>query len=96
MPPADQIRAREAAIKFLSTQLTAADLVGLYSFSSTLKTVVDFTDDRDRLIRAVQAIRSNELADNPASNATSDDPDAANSELAADEAEFNVFNTDRR
>jgi VWFA-related protein len=96
MPPADQIRAREAAIKFLSTQLTTSDLVGLYTFSSTLKTVVDFTDDRARLIRAVQAFRSNDLADNPASNATSDDPDAANAELAADEAEFNVFNTDRR
>ena len=61
MPPADQIRAREAAIKFISTQLTAADLVGLYTFSSTLKTVVDFTDDRARLIRAVQAFRSTEI-----------------------------------
>jgi VWFA-related protein len=96
MPPADQIRAREAAIKFLSTQLTAADLVGLYTFSNTLKTVVDFTDDRERLIRAVQAFRSTDLADDPASNANSDDPEAANAELAADEAEFNVFNTDRR
>lgn len=96
MPPAGQIRAREAAIKFISTQLTAADLVGLYTFSSTLKTVVDFTDDRPRLIRAVQAFRSTDLADNPASNANSDDPDSANAELAADEAEFNVFNTDRR
>ncbi len=96
MPPTDQIRAREAAIQFLSTQLTAADLVGLYTFSSTLKTVVAFTDDRQRLIRAVQAFRSTELADDPASNANSDDPEAANAELAADEAEFNVFNTDRR
>ncbi len=96
MPPAGQIRAREAAIKFISTQLTAADLVGLYTFSSTLKTVVDFTDDRPRLIRAVQAFRSTDLADDPASNANSDDPDSANAELAADEAEFNVFNTDRR
>ncbi len=96
MPPADQIRAREAAIKFISTQLTAADLVGLYTFSSTLKTVVDFTDDRARLIRAVQAFRSMDLADDPASNANSDDAESANAELAADEAEFNVFNTDRR
>lgn len=96
MPPADQIRAREAAIKFISTQLTAADLVGLYTFSSTLKTVVDFTDDRPRLIRAVQAFGSTDLSDDPASDANSDDPDAANAELAADEAEFNVFNTDRR
>ena len=96
MPPADQIRAREAAIKFISTQLTAADLVGLYTFSSTLKTVVDFTDDRARLIRAMQAFRSTELADDPASNANSDDAESANAELAADEAEFNVFNTDRR
>ena len=96
MPPADQIRAREAAIKFISTQLTAADLVGLYTFSNTLKTVVDFTDDRARLIHAVQAFRSTELADDAASNANSDDAESANAELAADEAEFNVFNTDRR
>ena len=96
MPPVDQIRAREAAIKFLSTQLTAADLVGIYTFSSALKTVVDFTDDRQRLIRAVQSFRSTDLADEPASNANSDDPESANAELAADEAEFNVFNTDRR
>ncbi|MBY0503496.1 MAG: VWA domain-containing protein [Bryobacteraceae bacterium] len=96
MPPIDQVRARDAAIKFLSTQLTAADLVGLYTFSSTLKTVVDFTDDRQRLIRAVQSFRSTDLADDFASNANADDPDSANAELAADEAEFNVFNTDRR
>ncbi len=96
MPPADQIRAQEAAIKFLSTQLTAADLVGLYTFSNTLKTVVDFTDDRERLIRAIQSFRATDLADDPASNANSEDPEAANAELAADEAEFNVFNTDRR
>ena len=96
MPPTDQVRARDAAIKFLSTQLTAADLVGLFTFSNTLKTVVDFTDDRERLIRAVQAFRSTDLADAAASNANVDDPDSANAELAADEAEFNVFNTDRR
>ncbi len=96
MPPADQIRAREAAIKFLSTQLTTADLVALYTFSNTLKTVVDFTDDRERLIRAVQGFRATDLIDDPASNANVDDPDAANGDLAADEAEFNVFNTDRR
>ena len=96
MPAADQIRAREAAIKFLATQLTAADLVGLYTFSNKLKTVVDFTDDRARLIHAVQAFRSTDLADDPASSANSDDAESVNAELAADEAEFNVFNTDRR
>lgn len=96
MPPADQIRSREAAVKFISTQLTAADLVGIYTFSNTLKTVVDFTDDRTRLIRAIQAFGSADLLDDADSNASADDPETANAELAADEAEFSVFNTDRR
>ncbi len=50
MQPPEQIRAVNAAIKFLGTQMTASDMVSIMVFGSTLKTVQEFTDDRDLLI----------------------------------------------
>src|SRR5215471_3389011 len=57
MPPADQIRALQAADKFLRTQLTAADLVAVMRYrGGAVDVLQDFTDDRDRLLSIVNTL----------------------------------------
>ena len=52
MPPPDQLRAFAAAEKFITTQITPADLVAVMEYSTgAVKVLQDFTDDRD-LLRA--------------------------------------------
>lgn len=98
MAPAEQARAQEAAIKFLSTQMTAADLVSVMTFTSQFKVVEEFTADREALIETIKGFRlgeSSELAvdgNTPDPNDDSDD----GSLFVADETEFNIFNTDRK
>lgn len=92
MPPADQIRTQEAAAKFLSTQLTTADAVAIYTFSNKLKKVLDFTDDRKALLATVQSFGAVESIDTAT---TEVDPEDADS-FQLDETEFAVFNTDRK
>jgi VWFA-related protein len=96
MQPPDQIRAVEAAIKFLGTQMTASDMVSIMVFGSVLKTVQDFTDDRDLLISTIKGFHigeSSELASMADTGADSEDQSGA---FVADETEFNIFNTDRK
>src|SRR6266850_2143879 len=54
MQPDDQIRSQDAAIKFLQTQMTSSDLVSIMVYGASLKTVEDFTDDRERLITDIK------------------------------------------
>ncbi len=50
MDPPEQLRAQEAAIKFLGSQMTASDLVEIMTYTTALKVVQEWTDDRDSLI----------------------------------------------
>ena len=96
MQPPEQIRAVDAAIKFLGTQMTASDMVSIMVFGSMLKTVQDFTDDRDLLISTIKGFHigeSSELASMADTGADSEDQSGA---FVADETEFNIFNTDRK
>jgi len=98
MPPAEQIRSQDSAIKFLQTQMTSSDLVSLMTFSSQLKLVQEFTDDRETLVKAIQAFRTGEGSDFAATETeATDEEDAAENVLfTADDSEFSVFNTDRK
>jgi len=96
MQPPEQIRAVDAAIKFLGTQMTASDTVSIMVFGSTLKTVQDFTDDRDLLTATIKGFHigeSSELASMADTGADSEDQSGL---YVADETEFNIFNTDRK
>jgi VWFA-related protein len=96
MQPPEQIRAVNAAIKFLGTQMTASDMVSIMVFGSVLKTVQDFTDDRDLLISTIKGFHigeSSELASMADTGADAEDQSGA---FVADETEFNIFNTDRK
>jgi len=98
MPPADQIRAQKAALKFLDSQMTASDMMAVMTFSSDLKVLQDFTSDRDALIRTIKGINIGEGSDMAVNGATSGDETAADTGDAytADDTEFNIFNTDRK
>lgn len=92
LPIADQIRSQEAAAKFLSTQMTAADAVAIYTFSTKLKKVVDFTDDRAALLAAVQSFGATDAIDTTTTDVDLEDTES----FQLDETEFAVFNTDRK
>ncbi len=103
LQPDDLLRSTRAAQKYLREQMTPADLVGVVVFGNTLKVIANFTNDRDLLQRAVDALIPGHEA---ALAGLADAATAANGETAvaedsgaaftADDTEFNVFNTDRK
>jgi VWFA-related protein len=98
MPPADQVRAQNSALKFIDEQMTPADLVAIMAFGTKLEVMEDFTDDKERLREAIKAFRIGEASDLAAEGVTADDEEAEDTGAAfeADESEFNIFNTDRK
>jgi len=92
----EQARAEDAAIKFLQSQMTAADMVSIMTFSSKFKTVVDFTDDRESLIAVLRKFATGEGADLAGMASTTADEGDDSGSFAADDTEFNIFNTDRK
>jgi len=98
MPPADQIRAQEAGLKFLREKMTSADVVSVMAFATRLKVAQDFTDDRDRLEQVIRSFRIGETSELAAEAETDDEESGEDTGAAflADQAEFNIFNTDRK
>ena len=96
MRPADQLRALNAAEHFIRTQMTSVDLLSIMRYNSaTVEVLQDFTADRDRLLSILQTMivgEGQDSADEP-DDASSSDRGAA---FGQDDAEFNVFNTDRQ
>ena len=94
MQPAEQIRAKDAAIKFLSSQMTASDSVSIMAYGNELKTLLDFTSDRDLLINAINRFRIGENSENATFADEGADAQDQSGQFAADETEFNIFNAD--
>lgn len=98
MKPAEQLRAQDSALQFVTKKMSPSDLVSVMTFSSNLQVAQDFTDDRDRLTEVLKALpigRASDLATDGGAgddNSGEDNGDALN----ADETEFNIFNTDRK
>ena len=88
MPLADQLRSYENARKFLSVQMTAADLVAIMTFQNgTLRVRQDFTDNRAALREVVDVMQ---IGDDLNADGVPDTGDSGG------DAEFSVFNTDRQ
>jgi VWFA-related protein len=96
MQPAEQIRARDAAIKFIDTQMTASDTVEIMTLTNELRVVQDFSNDRETLVTAIQALRVGDSSELAALAATGADSTDDSGEFTADDTEFNIFNTDRK
>ncbi|HEY2018861.1 MAG TPA: VWA domain-containing protein [Bryobacteraceae bacterium] len=95
MPIPDQIRAQTHALKFIKTDMTASDLMAIMTFSSDIKVVEDFTDDRDQLSKDIKGLTIGEgqgFDVSSADDSTSDNGAA----FQQDDSEFNLFNTDRQ
>jgi VWFA-related protein len=96
MQPGEQVRAQQAAIKFLQTQMTASDLVSIMTFGNRLKVVEEFTGDRDRLLGALRKLSLGEASDLADTAQTAAEEGDDSGSFVADETEFNIFNTDRK
>jgi len=94
MQPAEQIRAKNAAIKFLNSQMTASDTVSIMVYGSSLQTVLDFTDDRDLLINTINKFRIGDSSENATFADEGADSQDQSGQFVADETEFNIFNAD--
>ncbi|MCU1334881.1 MAG: hypothetical protein JWO19_462 [Bryobacterales bacterium] len=91
MPIPDQLRALEAAQKFVRTQMTPADLMAIMTFSSgAVQVLQDFTEDRGRLLSIIET-----LAVGEDENAIDDSADTG-AAFGQNDAEFNIFFTDRQ
>lgn len=96
MEPQEQIRAVDSAIRFLGSQMTTSDLVSIMTFGTQLKTVLDFTADRDQLISTLHALHVGESSELSTTADTGADSQDISGSFVADETEFNIFNSDRK
>ncbi|MGE0393490.1 MAG: VWA domain-containing protein [Vicinamibacterales bacterium] len=93
MPPADQMRAYTNALQYLDTQMTPLDLVALMAFQNgAVRVRQDFTDNRAALREQIQRLIYGDDLDGDGIPDISD-PGTA---FGQNDAEFNIFNTDRQ
>ncbi len=97
MQPEEIERSVNSGIDFVEKQMTAADLVAVASLGSSIAVNQDFTSDRDALRKAIAALNpaSGQGFANGGTGDTEGSTDDSNS-FAADDTEYNIFNTDRR
>jgi VWFA-related protein len=96
MPVPDQLRALSAAETFIRKQMTKPDLMAIMTYSGgAVKVLEDFTNDRDRLLTTIQTLIIGE--GQGFDEDTNDDSTADNgAAFGQDDAEFNIFTTDRQ
>ena len=95
MQPAEQLRAKKAAIKFLNSQMTASDTVSVMVYGNSLQTLLDFTSDRDLLINTIdKKLRIGDSSENATFADEGADSEDQSGQFVADETEFNIFNAD--
>jgi len=108
MQPDELMRALKASGDFMAHRMTPADLVAVATYSSSLRVVQDFTNNRDALTKTLRAILVGEESSNLATAGTTGEAggtDANGMEIVTqdvsdaftpDETEFNIFNTDQK
>lgn len=103
----DLIRSLKAAQNFVRTQMTPADLVAVVAYTSDLRVVQGFTNDRDVLGKAIKSIQvgpASTLASSGSEGAAGGTDSFGNTivtqdvgnAFTPDETEFNIFNTDEK
>ncbi|MGD0841319.1 MAG: VWA domain-containing protein [Candidatus Acidiferrales bacterium] len=102
LEPDQLLRPIAASDKFVRTQMSPADLVGIVVFGNQLEVIADLTNDKSFLERALAALKPGaesqlaafaDAAAQPTDFTSTEDTDAA---FTADNTEFNIFNTDRK
>jgi VWFA-related protein len=97
MQPEELQRAVKAAHDYVDQKLSAADLIAVASFSTSLQVDQDFTADRETLNAAIDAYggAAGQGFDEGTTGDAEGTPDTGGA-FTADDTEFNIFNTDRR
>jgi VWFA-related protein len=94
MPPPDSLRAYTAALKFIDTQMQPSDILAIMTFQGgAVRVKHDFTDDRAALREVINVLIYGEDKDG---DGIPDPPDNTSTAFGQDDAEFNIFNTDRQ
>jgi VWFA-related protein len=96
MSPTDQLRALDAARRFIRTQMTPADEVAIMKYSGGAVDVLqDFTHDHNRLLSIIETMI---VGEGQGWEESSDDASASDTGAAfgQDDSEFNIFNTNRQ
>ena len=98
LAPEDLLRSTDAALKYLKEQMTAADLVAVVAFGTTMNIDRAFTNNKELLQQEVMALipgKESMLAGmaSSASDTVTEDTGVA---FTADDTEFNIFNTDNK
>src|SRR5918993_2466313 len=100
MQPEDVQRAVDAANRYVSEQMSPADMIAVATVSTTLDVLTDFTSDRSQVAASLAQLGYTEGTATPppdASTAASDEAAAAATEVAAEQAsEMDMFNNDVR
>jgi VWFA-related protein len=92
MSPPDQIRAYSNALKYIDTQMTPADLIAIMAFQNGAVSVKnDFTDDKEKLREVIGILI---YGDDQNNDGIPDHPEGT--AFGQNDAEFNIFNTDRQ
>jgi VWFA-related protein len=92
MSPPDQIRAYTNALKYIDTQMTPSDLIAVMAFQSGAVSVkTDFTADRNKLREVIGILI---YGDDQNNDGIPDHPEGT--AFGQNDAEFNIFNTDRQ
>jgi VWFA-related protein len=97
MQPADQLRAFDAALKFIDTQMDSSVLMAVMTFDSggAVKVKQDFTGDRAQIRAAMDKLIVG-LSQGFDETTTDDSAADTGAAFGQDDAEFNIFNTDRQ
>jgi len=96
MPVPDQLRALTAARSFIQKQMTKADIMAIMKFEGgSVRALQDFTDDREVLYAAIDKMIAAE-GQGFDENAADDSAADTGAAFGQDDAEFNIFNTDRQ
>jgi len=99
MEPEDVQRAVDSARKYVSDQMSVADLVAVATVSTTLDVLTDFTGDRASVDNALAKLAYIEGTATPppdTSTAAADELAAAGEETAVEATELDAFNNDVR
>jgi VWFA-related protein len=97
MPPTDQLRAELAAEKFVREQMTSADLVSIWRYSSgSVDVLQDFTADRNRLLSILETLVVGEGQGQIGTSSSDDSAADTGAAFGQDDAEFNIFTTNRQ
>ena len=99
MQPEDVQRAVDSASKYVSEQMTAADLIAVATISTQLDVLTDFTGDRAKVAQTLARLGYTEGTATPPADASTaaTDEAAAETETAVTEAsELDMFNNDVR